>query len=290
MSEPTQSLPRKILLATDLSGRGDRALDRSVLLANRWDAELVVVHALGPHPLSGAGDELPSWRRPPDMSELVERQIREDLREAPPRLRVAVDEGEPLKVILDAVEREAPDLLVVALGHGRLTEGLSRTVDELFRRAPVSMLVVKKRPNGPYGHILVGTDFTPEAMHGLEETARLFPDAGLAVMHAYELPYRSFYDPARVSADSDQAQLEALRAWLAQANLDDEARRHVMALVEQGPAERMLSAYAFEKRADLTVIGAYERGRLFHMVVGGKGPAIVQNAPGDVLVVRARRT
>lgn len=49
----------------------------------------------------------------------------------------------------------------------------------------------------------------------------------------------------------------------------------------------MLKAYVVEQKADLVVIGAYERGMLFHMTVRANGPKIVEAAPSDVLVVRA---
>ena len=48
----------------------------------------------------------------------------------------------------------------------------------------------------------------------------------------------------------------------------------------------MLASNVVEQGADLTVIGAYERGRLFHTLVVGKGPRIVETVPNDVLVVR----
>jgi nucleotide-binding universal stress UspA family protein len=51
----------------------------------------------------------------------------------------------------------------------------------------------------------------------------------------------------------------------------------------------MLSTYVMERSADLTVIGAYERSKIFHLVVVGKGPRIVESTPSDVLVVRAER-
>jgi nucleotide-binding universal stress UspA family protein len=60
-------------------------------------------------------------------------------------------------------------------------------------------------------------------------------------------------------------------------------------LIEHGPPEAMLSAYVMEQGADLTVVGAYERGRIFHALVGGNGPRIVESIPSDVMVVRAHR-
>ena len=38
--------PKRIMLATDLSSRGDRALNRAIQLANTWQAELLIVYAL----------------------------------------------------------------------------------------------------------------------------------------------------------------------------------------------------------------------------------------------------
>jgi hypothetical protein len=48
MAEPSwmKGPPRRVLLATDLGARCDRALDRAAALASGWQAELVVVHAL----------------------------------------------------------------------------------------------------------------------------------------------------------------------------------------------------------------------------------------------------
>ena len=38
--------PKRILLATDLSSRGDRALDRALQLAREWQSTLHIVHAV----------------------------------------------------------------------------------------------------------------------------------------------------------------------------------------------------------------------------------------------------
>lgn len=283
--------PKRILLATDLSGRGDRALDRATQLANAWGAELTVVHALEGDGLDAPEYRgLPSWRQPPASVAVVERQIREDIRGLCPSLRVIVEEGPAVRVILEAVTREEADLVVIGLGRQRpLGIGLGRTVDELFRRSPASVLVVKRRPNGPYKHLLVGTDFTPEAKHGLEVAGRLFPDAALAVMHAYEMPYRGVMLDTQLGRDFGDLETSTLRRFIEESDLPAEQRARVFPLVEHGPPEAMLSAYVMERGADLTVIGAYERGKLFHVMIVGKGPRIVEATPNDVLVVRAER-
>ena len=47
MTESAQgtSVPKRLLLATDLSARCDRALDRAAQLAEAWQAEIVAVNA-----------------------------------------------------------------------------------------------------------------------------------------------------------------------------------------------------------------------------------------------------
>lgn len=43
----TAAPPARLLLATDLSARCDRALDRAAQLAGEWHAELVALNVLG---------------------------------------------------------------------------------------------------------------------------------------------------------------------------------------------------------------------------------------------------
>lgn len=284
--------PKRILLATDLSGRGDRALDRATQLANLWDAELLIVHALEDDGMAASNYAgLPSWRRAPHDLSSLEAQIREDVRGDCPRLRVHVEEGPAIRVIVEAAERERCDLVVVGAGRQRAFgwPALGRTIDELFRRSPVSVLVVKKRPRGPYAHLLVGTDFTPEARHGLEVAAELFPDAVMSLMHAFEMPYRAFLLDSQLGRDFGEMEQASLNAFADKARLPAGARERLNTLTEHGPPEAMLSAYVVEQGADLTVIGAYERGRLFHTVVVGKGPRIVEAVPSDVLVIRPQQ-
>lgn len=282
--------PKRILLATDLSSRGDRALDRATQLALTWDAELLILHALEEtSPTASQSRGLPSWRRPADTVTEIERQIREDIRGDCPRLRVLVEEGAPTKVILDAIEREHCDLVVLGLGRQRLLSwaGIGKTVEELVRRAPVSVLVVKRRPNGPYQHVMVGTDLTPESRIGLEAAGQMFPDAKLALMHAFDMPYAYLMNDTQLGRDFGAMERSEIRSFVEKAALPEELRARLITFVEHGPPDAMLGAYVVEQKADLAVIGAYERGMLFHVTIRGNGPKIVEAVPSDVLVVRA---
>lgn len=289
---PPFTPPKKILLVTDLSARSDRALDRATQLARQWHAGLIVVHAMENQAISSRSpyyEDLPSWRRPPDPVLAVEKQIRRDLREPVDDLRIIVTEGHPSDVILETAARERCDLIVVGVardqGLGRAK--LGRTVEYLLRKAPTSVLVVKSRPSGPYQHILVGTDFTDEARHGLAMATHLFPDAGFTVMHAFNIPYRSLLGATQLSRDFSAMEQEEIKAFVRDTDMPANVRSRIVTLIEHGPPWVMIHNYVVEQNADLTVIGTVGHGMLFHLLAGGHAPRIVDETPSDILVVRA---
>jgi len=289
--------PKKILLATDLSARGDRALDRASQLARQWGAQLLIVHAIDPATanLSEAAypipAHVPSWRRSPDPALAIRERIRRDLREEVDQLKIHVEEDDPAQVILNTVDREGCDLIIAGLARdeffGRVLVG--NTVEQLVRKSPVSVLVVKTRPSGAYQHVLVGTDFTEESRYGLEVAATSFLDCRFAVMHGFEMPYQSYLSDTALSRDFAAMERDAIEKFVRDAALDDRVRARIRTLVEHGPPDLMLRRYVEEQHADLTVIGAYGRGFLFHLLVGGYTPRIMHSTSSDILLVRAHR-
>jgi nucleotide-binding universal stress UspA family protein len=258
------------------------------MLARQWKARLLAVHAYRPDTLQAGGllgD--PAWRRPPDPSVEIERRIRRDLRTDDVDVHVVVREGDPADLILATIENEGIDLAVMAAEPGSTLGRPSTTIERVIRRSSASVLIVKTRPHIPYGHVLVGTDFTEESLQGLEYSAALFPDAVFALIHAYELPYKSLTLETALSRDFQNMEKETIRAFLRDANVPEELRPRIQAIVEHGPPELMLRRYVDERGADLTVIGALSRGAFFHLMMGGNTSRIVDIVPSDVLMVRA---
>jgi nucleotide-binding universal stress UspA family protein len=286
--------PRKILLATDLSARSDRALDRAAQLARQWKSKLLVVHALEKAPVSSSWtqfDETPSWRRPPDPARAIELQIRRDVREEVDHLEICIRDGDPPDVVMAAAEREEADLIVLGTARsetlGRML--LGNTIEILVRKSPVSVLIVKNRSRGAYRHVLTGTDFTEESRHGLTIATGLFPEASHVLMHAFEMPYRALMTDTKLSHDFSAMEEATIKSFLDESKLPDDIRARVHTLIEHGPPESMLRKYVTEREADLAVVGAYSRSLAFHLLIGGTARRIVDAVPSDVLVVRAHR-
>ena len=290
MNEPVTSPapPQRILLATDLSSRCDRAVDRAVQLARQWQATLHVVHVLA------AGNEdswptmpAPSWRHAPTTAAVAERQLRRDLGDDTAGLVLHVIEGDPAATLLDTATRERCELIVLGAGETPAHGTLGHVTEFLLRKSPASLLVVRERPHGAYAHVLVGTDFTVEWGHGLPAATGWFPAARLALMHVLDIPYKSLWLDAGHGEELARMEMATMQSFLADTPLPDEVRAQVLSLVEHGHPEVLLREYVVEKEADLVVISAFRRGLAFHLLVGGTSRRIVPAIPTDVLLVRA---
>jgi nucleotide-binding universal stress UspA family protein len=289
MTEPQRDagFPRSLLLATDLTSRGDRALDRAARLARDWRAELHVVHAVeAAAPAVPVGVDAHAYLRDhPDPRQQAMRQLRRLVGDLPVRLHV--EDASPAEAILEVAAREGCGLIVLGESRERLVGPLERTSEAVVRSAAASVLTVRDRPSAPYRHLLVGTDFTDEARQALERAAALFPTAAISLVHARPAPYAGL-----LRATPDEAatarQLEELRRHLEAADLPEDRRRAVRLEVAHGPVAAVLRRQLQQAEADLTVIGAHPRGMLFDAVVGSSRQ-ILESIPGDVLVVRARR-
>jgi len=289
--EPTQGTPRKILLATDLSCRCDRALDRAVSLARQWDARLLVVHVLessGNRLESRRLRDLPSWRRPPDRVRLVEEQIRRDMREELENVAVRVEEGDPAIVVDEVARAEQCDVIVTGVARdetlGRFF--LGSTVDQLLRRSPIPVLVVKNRTRRPYRKVVAATDFSDPSRHALEAAARLFPQAELSLFHGFEVPFAGFLERERYEQALMGIKQETCARFLDDSAIPAEKKKRITVLFEYGVPDILLKDYVISKDVDVVAIGTHGRSGVFEALIGSMAKRILEYVPSDILVVR----
>jgi nucleotide-binding universal stress UspA family protein len=291
MTDPAS--PRTILLATDLSHRCDRALDRAVQLARNWKARLLVVHAVEEEvdPIYGLGSsyDLPSWRRPPDPVRAVRDHLYQDLLGEGHALDIdiLVEAGDPATIVLAAAARTQCDLIVTGVARdetlGRLI--LGNTVDRLARRSSAPLLVVRERPFRPYDRLLVATDFSPSARLALETAIRFFPDTAITLFHAYDVPFAGYLGRSEVEREFETFGIEASDKFLQEAGVPQDMARQVVRLIEHGVPEALLCDYAKRSRHHLTVVGSHGGGLLYDALVGSTARKIIAAVPGDVLLV-----
>lgn len=303
MSEPASGLgaPRKVLLATDLSARGDRALERAVAVASGQNAQLLIVHAfeeVEETTLTYRVPSAPSWRRPPDalaiMKQRIRQSLRADLAGMADHSSLYIEAGDPAEVIERIATSESVDLIITGIAREGLFATrpviLGRTVEQLLRRMPVPVLIVRNRAYAAYQHIVVATDFSAPSAHALQMALRFFPAQPLYLLHASEAPYPTFApDPDRHAEGYREIRSTEIQEFLASIYLPPEDRSRVVPLIEPGPVREIVREYVQVRGADLVVLGTRGRGAVLEALLGSSAKSILATLPCDALVVQGPR-
>lgn len=265
-----------VLVATDLSPRCDRAVDRAAQLAAEWGVRLKVVHVL---------DEAPKGEV---SARLTEDAVRASLPDPDAQADILLPTGSPPSTIAATAEEQGSGVIVtgVARFNDMRDYVLGTAVDYIIRHASVPVLVVKQRPRAPYRTLLVATDLSDMSRAALVHAAALFPDAALHLVHAAQLPFETWLD-------SDQARIELqadakhkLARFLEHPNVPQEVRDRVQLRIGYGEVATVLDEALAETGADLLVIGTEGASGLRQATLGSTTASLLAWVPQDTLVVR----
>lgn len=290
---------KRILVATDLSAAGQRAVMRAGQLAQQWEAHLFLAHVR------------PDWNlfsrwRPAsqdsyqDVAHSSEMPLRRALAELESRFGVHArcDSrlGKASHVIAALATEIEPHLLVIgARGEHEACAPnpcLGGTAMKLMARIETPMLLVRREPANAYGSAVVAVD-APSALarRAVLWGSGLIGKGECRVVHAYDVPYvermrLQEIDEAviqRRMRQSEEAATTTLRDLLGAA----EGQSRLLTRAVCGEPVCAVLAEIGQSPTDLVVIGMREppathtpRGAL-----GGVGFRIAYHAPTDVLVL-----
>ncbi|OZI63602.1 universal stress protein [Bordetella genomosp. 11] len=276
-----QSFSGPILLATDLSARGDRALDRALLLARQFGTSVIALHVIDSQVRA-----LPTPQRPAaERESQARRALLRDLDGVDAGVEIMVRCGDPVRLLQQVAEERRCGLIVAGVARdetlGRIL--LGTTVEKLVRISSTPILVVKRRARRPYRNALVACDFSEGARVALRAALALVPVEELTLFHAFDLPgnrndaltAKGFQRTAQEAADQFLENTPELHG-------SEKPRIEVAA----GLAERVLIAYADQSDCDLLVTGTHGATGLLRTAIGSVAEALIEKAPCDVLVVR----
>lgn len=278
-----------LLLATDLSARSDRALDRSLMLARQHGTRLVALHVM--EPASATALAAPAWRRlAPDHKVLAEQRLAEDLADAAVPTEAVVTSGHPVDVILDTAAHFGCQLIVTGIARettlGRLL--LGNTVERLARVARQPVLVVKARPRRPYQDVVIATDFSEGSRQALRAALAVAPGARLTLFHAFAVPARA----DTMSQDDIAVHCHKEAELKAEAFLRDTPELAGLpkpnVVLEAGQPEAQLSPFVFQRRCDLVVTGTHGLTGILRTALGSVAEKLLEALTCDVLIVRQR--
>lgn len=279
--------PHHLLLATDLSPRCDRALDRAAQLATEWQAKLVALNVLDP---AASPDQALAWVSGASDEQLIEvarQQLTEDLASAnvSATLRL-VRKKDAAAAIKEAAASTQSALVVTGVSRSELLGRLwlGSTVENLARSLSQPLLVVRQRVRGPYQRVVVATDFSESSRHALLAAAWLFPGRELILYHAHALAMSGLGNTSPnpgVSAGIEEAECAA---FLAATTLPPGVI--IRPVIERGAVESTLTHFVRAHRIDLVVMASHGHGGLMSLLLGSTAAKLLDWLPCDTLLVR----
>lgn len=291
MREPQNVLLlSRILAATDLSARAEKAIARAVKLADEHRATLTILHVLP----DALGDEASKRQIVLQVEESLHRKVIKlsPHREKTVSIQVATGRAS-VEIIRRAREKAVDIILVGAHGEQFINKLLfGRTAERIVRRGDRPVLVVKQRVRGPYRTVLVPTDFSDQSGQALELAMRVAPSAKYLVLHAYQgieqQLWRSDFpkrDILRYRREAAKKSREQLKHFIHQRDLDN---RLFVRLVRYGRVPQVISSVARRLSPDLIAVGSAGRTGLPYVLLGSVAEHVLREVSCDVLVARSR--
>jgi len=291
-SSPASSTPPvRLLLATDLSARCDRALDRAAQLVGEWQAELVVLNVLD---VAASPDMALAWATGQDdehLLDIAQQQLARDLvgLDIQATMQI-VRAGDVAGTIRDIAASKGCGLVITGVARnevfGRFL--LGSTVERLARILSQPLLVVRRRARAPYQRIVVATDFSDSSREALLTAARIFPGRELVLFHAFQIPLAESTDDQPHARLARNIERHDCADFLASTELPPEVS--VRTVIEHGALETTLTRYVRQHETDLVVMGTHGRSGVMSILLGSSAAMLLDWLPCDVLVVREPRS
>ncbi|MCE7872361.1 universal stress protein [bacterium CPR1] len=270
---------KKLLCPLDGSKESERALPLAEALAQRWQAQLLLVRVIEP------------YLAPPDMLPDLADRVREWSREGPlvylrqfhDRLGVPtrnlIREGHASYELAEAAREEQADLIVMASREhsaaGRFLMGSS--VQGTLRLAPCPVLLLRGSAPTSFERILVPLDGSEEALKALPLVAQFAsPGARVTLLRATEanlLPLRPV---------EREAMLAGLKAELEQTVLPG---FEVVRRVEDATPGAAILDRAESDRSELIVMTSHGRSGLSRWLLGSVAEKVAWHAPCPVVIL-----
>lgn len=287
---------QRVLIATDLSRDGGRAVRRGARLPLRAGAHLLLVYVLpegvarsAESVILGAAEQQLELAQQKLLAWLTARD-RQDV-----TVGIKVMKGSAAETIARLAEVIDAELICVGRrGMSSLRRTLmGSTTRRLVRLADRPVLVVMRPVTTPYRHAVVGHDLTPSAKRAARLARQLVPMTGrLTAVHGYQDPLMNM--PPGLITDEDRT-----RRFETAKILGDRKGRLEIALdplvvsgkewslvIEQGDPRSLILGSARARKADLIAVGSAARTGVNRLIVGSVAEGVLERATCDVLVVR----
>jgi len=278
---------KKLLMATDLSARSDRALQRALALAHQFGATLEVIHIVS--------DTVPI-----SIAEQYEASARTTIEELAASLpsaatvkpKVSIIRGHDHDEIIRHSEETGAELIVIGITRHTTYEFFrGTTAERIIRIGNLPVLLVKDPVVHNYERVLVATDNSPASRRALECAAAIAPDGEFHLLHSVHVPFTGFLGP------ESQAQIRQEQERQFREAFGKDIRAHAQTLgkgglrvtfhIEEGDILSVIRNQVTILKPDLLAIGSHGRSGLRQALIGTVASNLLSDPPADVLVAKA---
>lgn len=278
-----------ILVATDLSARSDRAVERAVRLASDRGAALTVLHVID--------EDLPTSIANAQQSaaeENIQKHLATIAPGGTPDITIKIVFGRAYVDILELSEKIDCDLVVLGVHREDAFKDMFRgtTAERVIRAGDIPVLLVKERVTDPYREIMVGVDFSVYSRRAIEYAVSFVPNGRFHLIHAYDVPFKGFLYGHNTRREVDKQHEAAFERMIEEemasflSSLEDEAPRFER-IMREGTVREVFHRELDRLKPDLLVIGTHGRTGAAHALLGSVAEDLLRNPPCDVLAVKA---
>jgi nucleotide-binding universal stress UspA family protein len=288
---------QRILIATDFSPRGERAMQRAAQLASEHAAELYLLHALPALPLEVfkrliAETPLETEQRLYNRAKIALQNRAEILASKGIRVKHHVAIGRAHVEINRYAQSHHADLIVIGdQGESFARElFLGTTASKTLRTGHHPLLIVRQEPTDRYKHVLVPVDFSKNSLNALEVALKAAANASIQVLHVVEMPLgqklkQAGYDAERVDHYRDEMLTHAREGMEKIVSDYAQGDARVTSIIEYGRAADTIREKTQALDIDLVVIGKRGQTELDEALFGSVTKHILYETSCDVLVV-----
>lgn len=300
----------KILVPVDFSYHANGAVRLAVYLANRWQADVAILH-VDPLPGVSAMTVEPMYIAPQLFEGLhaehdvkVEAELNELRSAVADRAGAGVEimcvrrRGEAVPGILEFADEWSADLIVMGSqgsdGIGQLL--LGSTADEVSRVAPCPVLIAGRADDASdtprrFERVIAAVDYSEFSAPVAQAAAAVVePDGVVELAHVWNPPYLSALSSSLggehagvlgLVENARAAQADDIQSFQADLHSTHERFEHYIAA--GSPATELL-VRARDSQADLLVLGAHSRTGLGERILGTVADRVLRYATTPVLL------
>lgn len=280
---------KSLMVATDLSGRSEKALHRAAALAKRYACPWTVLYVVDEDQPSALVEQEVTQVRMMLEARLVELT---EMGGTCPKL--LVERGDPNQQILAAAKKQHCEVLVMGAHRKSVLRDIfvGTTVERVLRAGQVPVLVVNQPAAGEYRDLLLALDTSPASAHAVEVAGELglLDGAVRRGVYAFSPLAKGMMQYSGVSeeridefvgSESRQA-VEELKKFLHDQHLEERIDEQLVAV---GLPGNVLQRMVDKHRPDLLVMGTRGMGGIKRALIGSVADYALRELDCDILVV-----